>query len=142
MIVQSYPPIHKPMLSVVPVVYSKPQQQQWPSTSSVFALSPKECLLATKLKITNEEYKRRDAIVREKYKECPHYVGHTVYPKTDEGMTKYGKCTVTALVSSYYDYGPDWPKNDNPLIMHFISEENGQAAFATVNYFKDPESKC
>jgi hypothetical protein len=144
MIVQSYPSIRKPVTPVVPVFTGKQQQQQWPSagTPSRFPLTPKEVLRATKLKITNEEYRRRDDIVRETYKNCLHFVGDVVYPQSKEGMTKYGKCRITALVSSYYDYGDDWPKNDNPLIVHFTSEENGQEAFSTVNYFKEPESKC
>lgn len=140
MIVQSYPATRKVSLPVVVHQHSG-KIHPYPQQQTTYPLLPKEILRATKLRITNAEYSRRDAIVRKAYKDCPFYVGDKVTPDSVEGQKKYGTSTVTGLVSSYFDYGDDWPKNDNPLIVMFTTND-GHEAFSTVNYFKKPESKC
>lgn len=135
MIVVHYP-TKNPVIDAPIVKYGTAfsQQQQ---RSGPF-LSPKEVLRATKLKITNAEFARRQEIVAEAAKNCQFVVGDKVVPKSDEGFKKYGECEVTAICKDYLDYGDEWPKNDHPLVVHFKTTE-GQEAFATTNYFKD---KC
>ena len=127
--------VHYPSKNPAPVQEVKKYPSPFVNTGP--HLLPREVLRATKLKITNAEYLRRDGIIRKHAADCPWNVGDVVTPKSNEGFEKYGECVITAIVNSYLNYDDDsWPKTDNPMILHFRTKD-GKEAFATTNYFKD-----
>jgi hypothetical protein len=116
----------------------KPPQQQQQTVVSHYAPKPdtRTMNLMDKMKITYEEFKRRDEIVQELFRMCPYIKGDRVVPKDAEKRRKYGIMTIQGMCRSLFDLEHDdiaWPPNDNPMIVT-CSTESGEMT-CTTNFF-------
>jgi hypothetical protein len=93
---------------------------------------------ATKRGVSLQEFKRRDAIVRELAAECKVKVGDTCFPIKAADYELYGAFIVSSLATSYMDMGANetWPdKGDNPLILSIRPlKTRGSVMFCTTNW--------
>jgi hypothetical protein len=85
-----------------------------------------------------QEVLRKDKVIKDLVKDFKHVVGSVVYPKTEEGFKRWGKCQVLGICSEYIHLEKDfkWPKDDNPMIIT-ASSETGEIFYATTNFFKE-----
>lgn len=79
---------------------------------------------AQQLKITEDEFHRRNAIVKGLYAKCQYRTGFAYMPESDEKAKEYGVCTVKGIFRSYFEFplAEPWPDDDHPLIVSFTSE--------------------
>ena len=95
---------------------------------------------ATKIGIDKAEWIRRDNIVRKQSKECLFNFGDTVYPTSEEGYLKYGRCLITGKTKSYSEMDNDkWPSSDTPFILSARSLDPDKPEnnfICTFNYFQ------
>lgn len=82
-----------------------------------------DAIKAGRLKITPEEFVRRDDIVHRAYVAECYRVGEIIYPKTAANYAKYGAMRIQGVYQTYYSFGEDdeWPQNDCPMILTIIS---------------------
>ena len=85
------------------------------------------------------EWKRRDAIVREHFREAMHIKeGAKLWPCNKTKAVDYGEVVVDKIAYSYSQMDKDkWPDNDNPMIVtcHTQNEE-GYSFFCTTNFLQ------
>lgn len=92
--------------------------------------------------INVNEWYRRDAIIRELYKNCPYAIGDVCIPVDPKGIVKYGEVKVQEIMKSYMEVqkGDEWPKNDNPFVVTAVplnKETHGTSIFlCTTNYLQ------
>lgn len=99
--------------------------------------SPADHQQASLRKITPEEYRRRDDLIRELTNGIKFQIGDTAYPSEEKGLEKYGQCIVTGITRSYKDFLPteEWRKGDNPFVMAFRPEKDKSSTIlCTANY--------
>ena len=88
-------------------------------------------------KISVEEYRRRDDVIRELTNSIKLQIGDTAYPHDEKGLAKYGQCIVVGISRSYKEFLPteEWRKGDNPYVMSFKpSSEKNSIIMCTANY--------
>ncbi|MDE3022289.1 MAG: hypothetical protein KGI54_10550 [Pseudomonadota bacterium] len=103
----------------------------------VLSSSPSDIWESNKRKITLEEYRRRDTIVRKYASECKLKVGDTCYPVELSDYVEHGAMLITSIVQHYKDFGfsEEWPDNDNPFLISLKSLTNkGAVMFCTTNW--------
>src|SRR5687768_632125 len=104
-------------------------------------LEKRDILRATKMKISLDEYARRDKMVRDAFKACPFSVNEVVIPRTEENNRLYGECRIIGITHNYFEYGgldDEW--DDIPRILTFecINPRNDQTNkvyHGTINWF-------
>ncbi len=129
----------------LPIVMGHPPSPPPPSPvsspiSSSYSLSAREQVHATKLKITLDEYRRRDNMVREAAKNCPFKAGDVLAPRMEESHRRYGMCRILHVVDSYYEYSSDSAWDNVVRIVGWecdkpTDEYKGKTFFSTVNFF-------
>lgn len=92
---------------------------------------------AAHLKISNEEYQRRDKLVRAAAASVTFHVGDTCYPINKEAYEKYGPCMIQFVARRYLDMGPSdsWPEHDNPMVLTFSPLSNRQKRINCTNNY-------
>lgn len=114
MITKFYPSTRPKLL---PAVYY-PQQQRPTSADKQ---------RADLLKITPEEFIRRDKIVTKLWFEKPYVKGDRVLPQDKKHKEKYGTIIVKDIFTSYYSFplkeAMEWPDDDEPYTITAESEK-------------------
>ena len=120
-----------------------------PNTGNSYGLTIKEIAQAARLKISLEEYHKRDKVVKEAFKNCPFREGEVLEPRTEVNMKEYGPCRIVGVAKDYFEYGgvdSDW---DNiPRILTFepvnpSKEQENKHYHGTINWFrKDDKCAC
>lgn len=116
------------VLGCVPTTHTPPQ---------VTDLSVSERNRAAHLKISNDEFQRRDRLVKQASLACTFQVGDTCFPVNKAAYEKYGPCMIQFVARKYLDMGPDdsWPNHDNPMILTFSPlNERTKRVNCTVNF--------
>lgn len=82
-----------------------------------------------------ETAKKRDDIVKKLYKDCPYNVGDICKPVNPDKRYS-NNISITAICKSLTDMGKDyqWPKDDNPMIVHAYDNEKKFPMFCTTNF--------
>ncbi len=94
---------------------------------------------AEKRGVTEDEYRRRDALVRAQALKATYWVNSRVYPFKWSAYEEKGSCRVLKIDRTYADYTEPWQaEGDGPLyIVEAISEKNNFNIFrATAGYFQ------
>ncbi len=136
MISISYPNPNKKVTVVPPTVTTVPPQTGVVDHNyQTMALAR-----ATKIGIDKAEWIRRDNIVRKQSKECLFNFGDTVYPTSEEGFNRYGKCLITGKSKTYAEMDMDkWPPSNVPFILSArpLDPDKSDSNFiCTFNYFQ------
>ncbi len=100
-------------------------------------LTPVEKSNALSRKISDEEWSRRDEIVRTLWRTHLFNVGDTVYPTSESAYKKYGAFMVKGMVSSYRDLPitEKWPDDDEPFVLQIMCiKERTTILNCTVGY--------
>lgn len=102
--------------------YQYPQQQQ----SHYPRPSPADKQRADLLKITPEEFLRRDKIVCGLWLSKPYFKGDVTLPVDAKHKTKYGTITIMDVFQSYHAFplkeAMEWPDDDMPYTITAASE--------------------
>lgn len=131
MILVYYPPLHRKetVVKSTSVIVTSPVSV--PPTRERFEYG--DMARATRLGISDDEFKRRCGIVKEAWQKCTLIKDDTVYPVNAQDYQHYGAMRVIGVASNYRNMlETEWPKNDNPFIVCLTSIA-GQAhtTFAT-----------
>jgi hypothetical protein len=97
---------------------------------------------AAAMGITADEWKRREDIVTEAYKQCVFNVGDTFYPYSYSEFEEYGACMVRGKCYTYTQMEKDeWPATDSPLIILAYSRKKNDTFLCNVEFMikKEPE---
>lgn len=115
------------------------------SSTNKHGLSLREVSQAVKMKITAEEYSRRDKIVKEAFTNCPFHIGEVLEPRTPNNLTEYGKCRIVGIAKDYFEYGgidSDWDNVARILTFEPVDPKPDQVNrhyHGTINWFKKNE---
>ncbi len=107
------------------------------STNSHTTLSAAD--RAARLKITIDEFHRRNKIVVDLFRQCSVRAGLSYLPMTPKAAEQYGVCKVEKIFRDYWDFPihEDWPKDDAPYIITLRPErgtKNGGLILCTSNW--------
>jgi hypothetical protein len=93
---------------------------------------------AKKKNLSIGEFKRRDAIVREMYKEVSYGRHDLVYPFSLTEYTRHGQCRIKGVYRNYAEFeSTEWPSNDRPFITTASPVMRPQEVFfSTGGYFQ------
>jgi hypothetical protein len=92
---------------------------------------------ATKKGLTLEEFRRRDAIVREEARLVTYFKGDVMYPFSHKEYVEKGKCRIQGIYRTYGEMESDeWPAHDKPYIVTAHRMDTpGEVFFTTGGYF-------
>jgi hypothetical protein len=72
------------------------------------------------MKITPEEFVRRDDIIKVAFDACTHKAGDIVIPINAKDFKEYGELRVRGIVKSYFEFSPsdnEWDAGDHAYIL-------------------------
>ena len=111
-----------------------------PSVSSVYHTGS----YSTPNLLPLDEFHRRQKIITDLVSACTYKAQHLVYPVDEKSKNREGMWRIMAIAGNWMDYKGsetnenkvEWPKNDNPKLVHAYCYKDDKTYSCTTNYFR------